>query len=224
MVIAGGSSARYYRCGANMKRGPEACPNSESVREDVLREAVLGALDEHFSTTEAATYYLERLKAELATQVRDSTAYVKQLRQELAKTDRGIGNLVKAVAEGGLSAELGSHLRAYKSQAEQQRAVIAELEREARQPARLPTPEDVCRQYRTFMEIVATDPTRGREALFDLFEGGRLTLEPQGNGRYIARSRFFPMAGLTIPSPETTKPKAGGLGLRATALCCAGRI
>ncbi len=224
MVIAGGSSARYYRCGANMKRGPEACPNSQSVREDVLREAVLGALDEHLATTEAASYYLERLKAELTTHARDSGADLKQLRQELAKTERGIGNLAKAVAEGGLSEELGSHLRAYKTQAERQRATIADLERESREPLHLPTPEDVCRQYRTLTEIIATDPTRGREALLNLFEGGRLTLEPQGNGRYLARSRFFPMAVLTIPTPDTRTPKAGGLGRRATALCCAGRI
>jgi hypothetical protein len=42
MVVAGGSSATYYRCEGHSRRG--ICKNGLSVREIVLRESLLDEL------------------------------------------------------------------------------------------------------------------------------------------------------------------------------------
>lgn len=44
---------------------------------------------------------------------------------------------------------------------------------------RLPTAEEVLEQAQDLERTLMTDPTQGREMLLQLFEHGRLVLEPQ---------------------------------------------
>ena len=77
---------------------------------------------------------------------------------------------------------------------------------------------------------------RGREQLKRPFEGGRLLLHPQPEGHYVAESRFFPLALLSLDTAQ--KPKARiahdpgfqvlsdskSAGMVSSVTSCAGRI
>jgi hypothetical protein len=86
----------------------------------------------------------------------------------------------------------------------------------------------------------ARHPTRGREQLRKLFEGGRLLVHPQPDGTYITESRFFPLKLLSLAldgaKQEAREPSSDVspgfspdlLSTRLNSACssdgCAGRI
>ena len=64
--------------------------------------------------------------------------------------------------------------------------------------------------------LLHTDPASGREELRRIFRDGRITLVPQPDGFYIARSEILPLVLLT-PPPSQEDP-----GGRYPAVSCAG--
>lgn len=108
----------------------------------------------------------------------------------------------------------------------QQRADAAAIEalvESGHTPIELPTPEEILRRRVDLEQIVATDPTRAREELRRLFEGGQLLLRPQADGTYTAESRLFPLLAFTGPDMKKAGP-GGGSSPRAPALGCAGAL
>jgi len=100
-------------------------------------------------------------------------------------------------------------LHDHEAQAKQEQAAIDALLRQASKPVDLPSPDVLLERALDLEALLATDPTRGREELKRLFEKGRLLVEPQPEGHYIARGRLFPLALLSLDlTPDTYKPRS----------------
>ncbi|MBI2395166.1 MAG: recombinase family protein [Deltaproteobacteria bacterium] len=218
LVISGGSSARYYRCADAKKRG--TCRNNLSLREDVVRRGVLEGIADRLSSPAAIAFLRERVAHYLSELGRSATGELSERRERLERTKQRIQRLVQFVADGDDSAAVRSALRDLEAQARAETTALAALVADARAPIELPTPDQLLSKRVELEQIVATDPTRGREELRRLFEGGRLLLHPQADGSYVAETKLFLLRAF---SPQTTKAEPGGSGPRATALGCAGR-
>lgn len=232
MTLVGGSSMKYYGCNNNKKRGPHICPNKLTVREDVARESVLGALGTRLLSAEGVTFLREQIAVALGGQGRSNNTELDERRKRLDRHEARIASLVQFIAEGDASDYVRASLKDFEAQARAEKAAIRELEAVASKPVRLPSPDEVLSKARNLERTLIADPTRGREMLLELFQDGRLTLEPQPEGHYLARSQWFPLLAL-VSAPNTTTPRSfSGPGRldgcntfsSATALGCAGRI
>lgn len=231
MIIIGGSSATYYRCGDSKKRG--TCANKLSVREDIARARILGALRDRLSSVAAVAYLRKCIAERLSDVSRIANAELEERRERLARTEERIAGLIRSIAEDDHSEYIRLTLRDLEAQAQTEKAAIKALVDQAAAPLRLPTPDKVMAGTLNLEKIVASDPTRGREELRKLFEGGRLFLKPQPGAFYIAESKLLPRTMLSSGStPETTKPQSFDRGSvsslreiwRDSAIGCAGRI
>jgi site-specific DNA recombinase len=224
MVLVGGSSKKYYGCNDNKKRGSHICPNRMTVSEEVSRQAILEELRERMLSERAIVFLRECIAKELASQSRNFRGERDEREQALSRTQARIAGLVEFIANGDTSNAVRTALKDLEAQAREERAKLKELEASSVRPVRLPTPDEILEQARRLEQTLMTDPTCGREMLLQFFEHGRLTLEPQPAGHYVARSRWLPTRALTV---NTRTPQSGGPGRfvdRATALSCAGRI
>lgn len=220
MVVSGGSSASYYRCGDNKKRG--TCSNALSVREDVARTRIFGAIHDELFTPTAIDHLRRKIAALLGEFSRTMNRELSEHRGLLDRTEQRIRGLVAFIADGDRSEYVVTTLRDLEAQARTEKAAITDLIARAKSPARLPTPEEVLTRATDLEATLAGDPVRAREALRRIFKDGRIVLHPQPDGFYTAEASFFPLVALT---PETTNPPAGAGGSSSgTAVSCAGRI
>ncbi len=217
MSIAGGSSARYYRCTDFKKRG--TCPNGLSVREDVVRSRVLGAVRERLSSPAAIAHMRKRIAERLGELSQRATSERNERLALLVRTEARIHGLVQFIADGDRSEYVRTALRDLEVQARTEKDAIAALERGVSTPVRLPRPEDVIERAMDLEAMIARDPMQGRERLRQFFEDGRILLRPQPAGFYLAESKFLPLM-LFAETPRAQSP--GGSGPRAPAVSCAG--
>jgi hypothetical protein len=144
-----------------------------------------------------------------------------ELREHRRKLDRvvnQIDQLVSFIADGHGSASVAEKLRGLEREAEAERNALATLERDGATVIRLPAPDDLLEIVFDLEKRLRADPASGREELRRIFRDGRITLVPQPDGFYIARSEILPLVLLTPPAPQED------LGGRYTASSCAGRI
>lgn len=232
MTLVGGSSMKYYGCNNNKKRGPHICPNKLTVREDVARSSVLGALSTRLLSPEGISFLREQIAIALGGQGRSNNTELDERRKRLDRHEARIASLVQFIADGDPSDYVRASLKDFEQQARAEKAAIRDLEAVVSKPVRLPTPDEILRRARNLEQTLLTDPTRGREMLLNLFEDGRILLEPHPDGHYVAKSRWFPLLAL-VQGANTSTPRSfsrpGRLDgcntlLSATALGCAGRI
>jgi site-specific DNA recombinase len=221
MVITTGSSAAYYRCVDNKKRG--TCDNARSVREDVARRRIFDALMDRLNRPEAIEYLRKRIAEQLGELGRNMGRDVSERRERLARTEQRIHNLLLGMADGERSEYARTMLKDLEAQAAADKAAILALEDQARVPVVLPTPDQVARQCLNLERMLAADPLRAREALRRFFQGGRIRLTPGEDGVYYAEGTLLPLIALS----EATRPPGGsprGHFPRGTSLSCAGWI
>lgn len=211
MTITGGSSANYYRCGDNKKRGATACANALTVREDVARERILQAIRDSFSTPTALTYLRKRIAERLGEISRTASKELDERRARLARTEERIGGLIDFVAQGDRSDYVRKALADLEHQAAEEKKRIAELTSAKRAPVKLPTPDDVAAAALNLETVLAGEPALAREALRRLFKDGRIALAPQDDGTYLARGEFFPLVAIAAAeSCNAPGRKTGG--------------
>jgi hypothetical protein len=108
-------------------------------------------------------------------------------------------------------------LRGLENEAESERARAAALAKQSVAAIPLPAPDDLMEMVFDLEKRLLGDATQGREELRRIFRDGRITLVPEPDGFYIARSEILPLVLLT-----QTPSAVGDQGGRYTALCCAG--
>lgn len=219
MVLTGGSSARYYRCGVSKKRG--TCPNRLSLREDVARSCLLGAIKEHFCSPEAVVYLRERIAEHLGTMNRDLDVKVREYRERLGRTEARIGGLIDFISKGDQSEYLRATLMDLEAQAKSDKDALRALEQQATTPIVLPSPAELAEQVHLLEELLQDDPVHAREQLRKLFDQGRVVLQPHPDGYYIAESRIFPLMAL-LAVQTSNAPTSGAFTWYSDG--CAGRI
>jgi DNA invertase Pin-like site-specific DNA recombinase len=188
MTIHGGSSASYYRCSDQKKRG--TCSNAVSLREDVMREALMGALRNRYGKPSAVMYLRKKIAEQLGATARQVNAAIDEHRQRLERIEHRIAGLIRFISDGDDSEYIRKSLKDLEAQAGVEKATIATLRQRAERPIELPTPEEVIRCIDVLEEVMAADPVLAREHLGRLFEGGRLMLTPQDGRTYLAKGRL----------------------------------
>ena len=127
MTIVGGSSAAYYRCSDERKKG--TCRNKLSVREKVARSSILSHLRATLTNRETIGR-VRRLAAErLAERTRGSDGELVERRESLARIEQQIRGLIAFIADGDRSDYVVSALRDLEAQARDEKAAIVRLRR-----------------------------------------------------------------------------------------------
>ena len=131
------------------------------------------------------------------------------IKERLARTDKRIANLIIAMADGERSEALSNALRDLEHQAKCDRRALAALAQKTAEPIRLPSRDEVLARVLEFGERVKADPVRARESLRRMLEGGRIWMEPQPDGSYIARCELYPLvlALKMVPPPRAGRPE-----------------
>ena len=98
MSINAGSSAVYYRCQKNKTKG--TCNNSLSVREDITRLKVLGAIQDYMLSGDGAAKIRERLNNELANYRQRIESEISTRRFKIKALEIKLRGLAHALGDG----------------------------------------------------------------------------------------------------------------------------
>jgi Arc/MetJ-type ribon-helix-helix transcriptional regulator len=197
MVITGGSSARYYRCGDTKKRG--TCSNKLSVKEEIARTCIFNAIRSHFSSVEAVDFVRHEIADELGKMNRELAPALKHHGELLARTETRIGGLIEFISHGDQSDYIRQTLVDLEAQAMVEKNAIEALKRQAAKPIQLPSPDELMEVAYNLEQLAVADPALGREELRKIFDQGHIVLLPQPDGYYLAKSRIFPLVPLLHP-------------------------
>lgn len=222
MIICGGSSASYYRCEGNKKRG--ICNNALSVREDLVRESILGELRRRLLREDSLKEARAKMSEWLGGVRRRRDSERNEVLTRMEKNNVNAERLVDGIADGTLrSADVGGRLAALRNEVEADRKLLATLEHKAFAPISLPTPKDVVQIVADMEARLRADPNRGRVELHHYFEDGRIDLIPKFGRFYVARSKFLPLVPLMAQTPSEALGLGGRYGeSRSSAISCAG--
>ncbi len=97
MVVSGGSSASYYRCGDNKKRG--TCTNALSVREDVARKCIYAAIHAQLFSPSAVDHLRRKIAVLLGESGRNMNRELDEHRTRLGRIDQKMFELLEAGVE-----------------------------------------------------------------------------------------------------------------------------
>ena len=227
MTIHGGTSANYYRCVDQKKRG--TCSNKLSLREDVAKRRLLDTIEERYARPKAILHLRQLIAERLGELSRKGNAQLEERRERLKRTRDKVAALVHFITMGDQSDAVRKSLYDFEAQAKAEEAAIAGLLAQASKPIPLPSPEFALRKVVDFRKQVEEDPVQARENMRRFFEQGRLLLMPQPEGHYIAATNFSPLRSLDFRETPVRSPglqsnldhKPKGLWSRES---CAGRI
>ena len=144
-------------------------------------------------SADGIAYARKRIAERLGKWARERNAEITERRQRLARTEARIGGLVQFISDGDHSSYVRSTLVDLEAQAKAESQEIAAILREAADPIRLPSPAELERLVLDIEGRIAQDPVAGREHLRRLLKDGRIVLEPQADGVYLARTEALPM-------------------------------
>lgn len=201
MIIHGGTTAPLYRCPDYSKR--RTCTNSAAVKERVARARILEALHDKLFSADGIAYSRKQIAERLGNWARERNAVLTERRQRLSRTEARIAGLIHFVSEGDHSAYVRSTLLDLEAQAKGEKDEIMAIERDASSVVHLPSPEELERLAHDLESRIAQDPLAGRAILRRLLVDGRIVLEPQADGVYLARCAALPAMLLAY---------AGGVG------------
>ncbi len=208
MQIAANSTAHYYRCSANKKRG--TCSNRLTVKEHIARECILQAIGDALWNPAALVHIRERVADKLGELSRALDAELAERRERLARHEQRIRNVAMMQIDGDRSPYLADMRRDFEAQAVTERAAIAELEARAVMPLRLPSPQELAEDRILVLDALrdaeGDDVPAAREQLRRLLKGGSIVLTPE-TGVYVARAELLLEAVLR---DKSSTPAAGG--------------
>src|SRR5439155_8821410 len=124
---------------------------------------------------------------------RTRSAELDERAKRLQRTEARIGGLIQFISDGDQSPYVRTTLLDLEAQAKAEKAAIAAIQREATQPIHLPSPGELEALALDVSARVAQDPLAGREVLKRLLKDGRIVLEPQPDGVYLARTAVLPL-------------------------------
>jgi hypothetical protein len=182
------------------------------VREPIARRRIVEELDRHLFEPKGLVYARRQVAEKLGELARTLNQEIVERRQRLGRTEARIAGLIQFISEGDQSSYVRSTLLDLEAHARSEKASIAAIERQARAPIHLPSPKEIEDRAHAIRELILRDPLRGREILRRLLKDGRIVLEPQPDGVYLARTRVFPLLLLV------EKPNGGPWDLPGTAV------
>jgi hypothetical protein len=208
MIIHGSTTSPIYRCPDYSKR--RTCTNSLAVKEQIARTKILAALHDRLFSPEEIAYSRKRIAEWLGEWARGRNAEITERRKRLERTEARIAGLIQFIGDGDHSSYVRSTLLDLEAQAKAEKAEIASIEREASAPIRLPSPAELERFVVDIEARIAQDPLAGREHLRRLLKDGRIVLEPQPDGVYLARTHALPAVLFAGSGALGGRPAGGG--------------
>jgi DNA invertase Pin-like site-specific DNA recombinase len=205
LTIYGGGSTRYYRCATHHTKG--TCQSDLRVREEVIRAQCLDAIRAEIETPAAIDYMRKQIAELLRTYSRDLEKERTERRERLQRTEERIQGLVNFIADGDRSEYIVKTLRDLEAQAKTERAAIERLEQAAKQPLRLPSPDEIALGAFRLEQLIAGDQHRARLQLQRLLKEGELRVS-RTRGRYRVDGEVFPLA-VVVSANENRQPISG---------------
>jgi DNA invertase Pin-like site-specific DNA recombinase len=191
MIIAGGSSKKYYRCGDFMKR--RTCANRTSLREDVVRTALAREFRAQLSSP-AIVAFLRETVAELQQErVARAKAEAGTKKTKLATIEKQIENLVAAIADGFGTKSVRDKLTELEPQAEALRAEVQEAEQTTNNTVDVPDADAFLRAIQDVETLLERDPLGARQAIRTFLRDGTIRMAPQPDGTYLAEAEMLPL-------------------------------
>ncbi len=136
-------------------------------------------------------------------------AGLKDHRDRLKRTEERIKGLVGFIADGDRSEYVVSTLRDLEAQAKAERAAIDRLHKEAQEPLRLPSIDEITAAGFRLDALLSGDPEQGRTRLRRWLRDSEIRIARRAGGGFETRGGIAPLA-----MTETEKPKPEqGLGL-----------
>ncbi len=206
LTIYGGRT-RFYRCSTHHTKG--TCDNDLRVREEVLREVTLDAIRKQLQTPEQVAYVRKSIAARLRDYSRALDADMKERRERLKRIEDRIKGLVSFIADGDKSEYVVGAMRDHEAQAKSEKAAIERVQREAQQPLKLPSPDEIVTGVFSFDAMLAGDPEAARGRLRRWLKDGELRVRRVGGKGFEVRGGCYPLAVVA----ENQNPKSDhGLG------------
>ena len=193
MTIVTGSSAAYYRCSGQRKKG--ACTNKLSIREDLIKKRILARLCEALMTPEIIDYVQKRVRARLSEQVPLQRVELARHRQQLTRIECRIQRLIDFIGDGDCSEYIATSLRDLEARAKTEKAAISQLRPAA---GHLRDPHKVSQITQTVFDLEALlqqSIAESRRQLGTLLTDEAIRLLPS-NGSYAAHTMILPAIDL----------------------------
>ena len=217
LTIYGSQSVRYYRCNTHHAKG--TCTNALHIREAVLRTGCLNVIRNTLQNKEGIEYVRSQVAGKLRDWSRAMEAELTERRERLKRTEDRIKGLVQFIADGDRSEYVVSSLRDLEAQAKGDRAAIEGLQREGREPLRLPSIRELMRGVFDLDRLLAGDVQQARLRLRRWLKDGEIRVSPHRQGCQV-RGEVFPLAivgesenpnsGAEL-APNTSNVSSGGV-------------
>lgn len=192
MTIYGSESRRSYRCSTHYTKG--TCANDLKIKEAVARAVVLDAIRAQIQSPAR----IAEVRRTIATRLRDYSkeldAELKDRRDRLKRTEERLKGLVGFIADGDRSEYVVSTLRDLEVQAKSERAAIERLHREAQEPIRLPSLDEISAAVFRLDELLAGDPSEARARLRRWLKDGEIRVARRDGGGFELRGSISPLS------------------------------
>lgn len=206
MVIVGGSSSRYYRCGDAHKRG--TCANRLPLREAIISEALFREIRRQLVNPAGLAYAREQIAKRIGDATRSRDADRKRLSDEVAGIGAKLEKLVDLVlATDGAPGALLERMRELEAKKAATSAELARLTAAKPDALPLPSPSEIEAAVFDLETHIREAPVEAREALRRYLRDGRVMLTPQEDGTYLAEAELLPMMVIEAAELKSKKPR-----------------
>lgn len=171
-----GTTYSRYGCTAHWNRGAAICSNKQTVSENKITRALLGALQDTLSHPDVIARFVDQAQRRIAALEKTSARPDDDVERKVREAERRIANLTETLAKLGWSDAIAAKLK-------DEETALAKLKGERSKAAKqdgarpLPHPTRIAADFRNVMGILKADPTRGRELLARFV--APLTMTPQ---------------------------------------------
>ncbi|MBK7197542.1 MAG: recombinase zinc beta ribbon domain-containing protein [Myxococcales bacterium] len=191
MTIYGGRQ-RWYRCGTHHSKG--TCANDLKAREPDLRAVVLDAIRAQIQSPARIAEVRRTIAERLRDYSKGMDAELKDRRDRLKRTEERLKGLVGFIADGDRSEYVVATLRDLEVQAKSERAAIERLHREAQEPLRLPSLDEITAAVFRLDKLLAGDPEEGQARLRRWLKDGEIRVARRDGGGFELRGAVAPLA------------------------------
>ena len=207
MTIHGGSEHKYYRCQDYRTKG--LCKNGVSIREEIVRTRILGAIRRQLRSKNGIRYVRGKVAEQLGEVTRRMEKELRERRARLGKTEEKIGGLISYIAQGERSDYITKALRQLEAEAKADQREIDRLTESLRAPIRLPSIDDITALVFDIDNRLQQDPEQGRLVLREWFADKEIRVIPRENGEVVAEGDLLPLVVLEAARQSARRKKAG---------------
>lgn len=171
-----------------------------------MRAVVLDAIREQVQSPKRIAEVRKTIAERLRDHSKGIDAELKDHRDRLKRSEERIKGLVSFIADGDRSEYVVSALRDLEVQAKAERAAIERLHKEAQEPLRLPSIDEITAAVFRLDALLSGDPEPARERLRRWLRDNEIRIAGRQSGGFEVRGGIAPLA---MTETENPKPEQG---------------